>query len=448
MSAGNGGARAWMPDVPFRPAKWPFFYGWMVAGVGTLAMISTAPGQTMGIGVFNEPMMRALGLTRMEMSVAYLVGTVISGFLLPRAGRLLDKIGVRKMMTWTAVLFGFALCGMSRVDAAAGWIGAGFGGTAGAMIVLIPAYFLIRFLGQGMLSVSANTMRAKWLNRWRGVVLAGGGVFVNLAFSVVPLVFNSLIEQFGWRGAWVVLGGFHLLVMAPLCWLLCRDNPEECGLVMDGRTWPDEPEPKNADLLMRREFTVREATRTYAFWILTFVLSWHAFFVTGYTFHIEDVARAAGVSKTTMLALFIPAAPVVIAISLVSGWLVDRTRIKYFGTLMAVGTGLMALGLFLMPADGARALVIAGIGIAGGCFGLLMNNTNPRFFGRLHLGSINGLTSSIIVIASALGPASFSVCKMMTGNYRAVFLVSLIFGAFLALAALKADNPQRKIEIE
>ncbi|MGD7654271.1 MAG: MFS transporter [Verrucomicrobiales bacterium] len=437
-----------MPEVPFRPAKWPFFYGWTVAGVGTLAMIATAPGQTMGVGVFNEPMMQALGLDRVQMSVAYLVGTLISGFLMPQAGRMIDRVGVRRAMTWTCVWFGVALCGMSQVDAVAGWLGGVLGtglGVASGMAVLIPGFFVIRFLGQGLLSVCSNTMRAKWFNRWRGTMLAGCGVFTSLAFSMVPLAFNGLIEQFGWRGGWLVLGGFLLVVMAPLSWLLARDNPEECGLVMDGRDWDGEPVSKNLDLLMRREFSVGEAVRTYAFWVLTAVLAWHSFFATGFLFHIEDIARAAGVPKTTLMALFVPAAPVVISVSLLSGWLVDRTRLKYFGTVMALGSGLMAFGLYRVPAAGGEWWVVAGMGLAGGCYGLMINNTNPRFFGRLHLGAINGLTSSVIVLSSALGPAVFSLIKVTTGGYRAAFVVGVVVGVMLALAATRADNPQRKI---
>jgi cyanate permease len=106
---------------------------------------------------------------------------------------------------------------------------------------------------------------------------------------------------------------------------------------------------------------------------------------------------------------------------------------------------MMAGGLLLMPGKGAMALTVAGMGLAGGCFGLLMNNTNPRFFGRRHLGAINGLTSSIIVIASALGPATFSLSRLGTGGYDLVFAVAVGAGLLLALAALKADNPQRKI---
>ncbi len=448
MLKARSGSRVWSPDVPFRPASWPFFYGWVVTAMGTLAMIATSPGQTMGVGVFNEPMMRALGLSRLQMSIAYLAGTVLGGFLLPRAGRLLDRAGARRTMTWTCFLFGLALGGMSQVDKLAGWVSAWFGAAIGggaAMLVLIPSYFLIRFLGQGMLAVSANTMRAKWFNRWRGVVLAGGGVFVNLAFSVVPLAFHALIEQFGWRGAWMLLGGFLFFVMAPLCWVFCRDNPEECGLVMDGRTWPEGSESKNTDLVIRREFTVREAVRTYSFWVLTLVLAWQAFFATGYTFNIEDIARTVDVPKKTMFGLFVPAAPIVIVVSLISGWLVDRTRIKYFGTVMASGSCLMAAGLYLMPGPGAMALTVVGMGISGGCFGLLMNNTNPRFFGRLHLGAINGLASSIMVIASALGPATFSVSRAVTGGYHAVFVPGIAAGLALALAAFKADNPQQKV---
>ena len=93
------------PNFPFKPKRFPFFYGWIVTIVATLGMASSIPGQTMGIGVFTEYLIEKTGLTRLEISTAYMVGTIISALLIPFAGRFLDKIGARTMI----IISGFGL---------------------------------------------------------------------------------------------------------------------------------------------------------------------------------------------------------------------------------------------------------------------------------------------------------------------------------------------------
>jgi hypothetical protein len=92
-------------NVPFSPAKSPVFYGWFIVLWGTLGIIMSVPGQTMGVSTFTDHLIDALRLDRNELSTAYLLGTIASSFLLTRAGKLYDKIGAR----WLGTISGFAM---------------------------------------------------------------------------------------------------------------------------------------------------------------------------------------------------------------------------------------------------------------------------------------------------------------------------------------------------
>ena len=65
-------------SVPFEPARFPFFYGWILLGSGTIGLLMSAPGQTVGVSVFTDSLIEALGLTRSLLSLGYLVGTLAS----------------------------------------------------------------------------------------------------------------------------------------------------------------------------------------------------------------------------------------------------------------------------------------------------------------------------------------------------------------------------------
>ena len=90
-------------DWPFPAARMPFFYGWVIALVSTLGFLFSIPGQTMGMAVFTDHLIEALGLTRTQLSMAYLLGTVASALLLTRAGRWYDLLGGRIMIALSSL---------------------------------------------------------------------------------------------------------------------------------------------------------------------------------------------------------------------------------------------------------------------------------------------------------------------------------------------------------
>ena len=65
----------------------------MIVFAATLGSIFSIPGQTMGFSVFTDILIKELGLSRVELSLAYCLGTVASGFSLPWMGRVLDRWG-------------------------------------------------------------------------------------------------------------------------------------------------------------------------------------------------------------------------------------------------------------------------------------------------------------------------------------------------------------------
>jgi len=64
------------PDKPFAPSRLPFFYGWVILVAGTIGILMSIPGQTMGVSVFTENLLADLDIERNNLSLAYLVGTL------------------------------------------------------------------------------------------------------------------------------------------------------------------------------------------------------------------------------------------------------------------------------------------------------------------------------------------------------------------------------------
>lgn len=433
-------------DFPFRPAALPFFYGWVILGASTLGIAMSVPGQTMGVSVFTDHLLQATALSRLELSNAYLVGTIASGLALPLGGSLVDRFGVRRSIVVASLGLAAMLAFLAHSDRLAAGLSAWLPAGPASFLLLALGFTGIRFMGQGMLTLTSRTMVGRWFERRRGLVSAISGPFVSFAFAGSPLLLSLWIQRSGWRGAWLEMAVVVAVVMGGLGWLLFRETPEECGLRMDGDDAPAAPGAGAAPPprpVPSRDFTRPEALRTTAFWLVTFGIGSQAMVGTGITFHIVDLGSELGLAETEAVAIFLPIALVSAAIGFAAGAAVDRFPIRaLIMAMMAAQCGMfVAMGHYDEP--GWRVLAVAGWGTASGFYGPLTVAALPNFFGRTHLGAIQGAMMSCIVIASALGPSALAALRDAFGSYRPGLYAMVALPVVVFLAAPFTRDPRR-----
>ncbi len=404
-------------DFPFRPAAVPVYYGWIVLAASTVGIVMSAPGQTIGVSVFTESLLEATRLSRVEFSNAYLVGTLLSGLMLPYAGSMIDRIGVRRGVVMAAVGLGVVLAYLSQVDRIAETVaGLGLPESLTAWCLLALGFLGLRFSGQGVLTLASRTMLGRWFERRRGLVSSISGPFASFAFASSPVVLSAWVAGSGWRGAWLEMALTVGVGMALFGWFFYRESPEACGLEIDGGPAPvvagASPPPP-----LRRDYTRGEALRTAAFWLVTLGIGNHAMVGTGMALHIVDLGAEAGLSQADSLGLFLPVTLISVPTGILVGMAVDRFPMRFLIMGMMVGQMVM-FGLAPHLGDPLlHALCIAGWGFSGGFYGPLTVAALPNFFGRTHLGAIQGGMMMVIVIASALGPALLAAVKAGFGSY-------------------------------
>ena len=438
----------WMPSPHKLPPQWPFavnrlpfFYGWVIWFFSTLGFLMSIPGQTMGMAVFTDPFMQAFDLTRTQLSLAYLLGTVASSTLLTRAGRWYDRLGARTMLIASSLALGLMVALISGIDRFAAWLQS-FSDTALVLVtfpLILLGYFGVRFSGQGVLTSTSRNLLLQWFEERRGLVSGIRGVFVSLGFSLAPLFLAYLIDTFGWRGALWFLAILVGLGFSVLATLFIRDTPEDCGMLPDGRRHDEHPH----QIRHYPEHTLADARRSPVFWIYSASLAMHAMFGTAVTFHVVAVFEEAGRSRDEAFGYFFPQALVATSSNLIASYLADRYALKPFLVIMLSAFCCGASGLLLLDTATGYALLVLGFGIGGGLWGTLSNLAYVRFFGRLHLGEISGLSSSLTVFASAIGPALFSVGTDLFGTYHAAEWLCLVGLILLTLAAMvvRQDDP-------
>ena len=434
----------WQPDFPFAPAKVPFFYGWAIVAIATVAIIFSIPGQTMGFSVFTDILIEQLGLSRVKLSAAYCVGTILSGLTLPYLGRVFDRLGARRMVVYSAVATALVLFYLALAKRMLDLVPAFIPATVAAFVIITIGFYLIRASAQGVLTMSARNAIGKWFDYNRGLALAVSGVAVSFAFAIAPKFLNWLIERVGANGAWTWLGVITLVVMATLGWLFIRDNPEECGLKMDGDSSADKPRKFNADAIAHRDYRRDEALRTWAFWAFNLSFAFWSMFSTAATFHIVDIGKVYGIGKAEIIGYFIPIAVIAVLTNIFCGWASTHMRLKYLLALMNVAALGGVWGALNFRSEFGLVIYVAGFGACGGCFAALTGIVWPRFFGRTHLGAIGGVGMSSMVIASGVGPLFFSISEYLSKSYSPALILSAIIPGALLIGSFWADNPQRE----
>ncbi|MBL4682427.1 MAG: MFS transporter [Pseudomonadales bacterium] len=424
------------PNWPFNPRRIPFFYGWVIWLFSTLGFLFSIPGQTMGMAVFTDPLIDVLGLTRTELSMAYLGGTITSSLFLTRAGRWYDQYGGRFMITFASIALGFMVFFISMTDILAN----AFGG--GAFILILLGYFGVRFFGQGILTSCSRNVLLLWFVRRRGLVTGIRGIFVSFGFSIAPLLIAWLITSLEWRYALWVMAGVVGILFSTLALIFIRDNPASIGLKADGgQLLPgDEKETvKEAEYK-----TLEQARCDPVFWIYSCSLGIYALFGTALTFHIVSIFSEAGRSKEEAFAYFLPSAVFSTSMNLLASWYVDKHSLKPFLILMLLCFVVGAYGLLHLESAWGFWMLAAGMGSGGGLWGVISNLAYIRFFGIMNLGAISGLSSSFSVFASAVGPAAFALGYDATGDYS--FGIKLCMGLLLILLSAALLIRQQELE--
>jgi cyanate permease len=286
-----------------------------------------------------------------------------------------------------------------------------------------------------MAMVSRNTL-AKWFDRQRGLASGISGLFVAFSFSGAPLLMNSLINGFGYPGSMILMALICGFGMACLGWLFYRDQPEDCGMLMDGKT----PTSGDTTLSSEREVSLAEALRSYNFWIFCLGMCSSSVMVTGFTFHISSIGNLAGLSRYDAYSVFLPMSIFSVISHFIAGWASDRMPLKYLLMLLVGCLGLGSIGLLAYEEIWSRWMVIICYGIQGGIWGCLSIVAWPRFYGRKHLGSINGVFMGAMVFASAIGPPLFGASENLSGSYNEAALISVLFNFLLLLGATKATS--------
>jgi MFS family permease len=273
----------------------------------------------------------------------------------------------------------------------------------------------------------------KWFIRRRTQAMTIGSAGQGAGPLFFPILLSAVIEAWGWRVGWLALGGAAFVILFPLAFTV-RTRPEDMGLRPDGDAEPVlAPGAMAPRRVEERSFTRREAVREPSFWLLNLSSALFIMGVTGlqtnWLLYFQDIGFASTTAALSATAFGVGS----FSSRFLWGFFAGRFPVR---ALMACATSLTAASvLLLFLVDSVAFMIVAALinGLALGGNFVMRPLIVATYFGRGHIGAINGLMRPLMIAGAATGPLAVAALFDLTEDWHVAF--GLVIGIWLASAA-------------
>lgn len=387
-------------------AHWPLVLASMIGlSFGSLASTS--------LGLFMEPLQQAFGWSRAQIGFGLTISAIIGTPISPFAGALVDRFG-------------------PRMNAIPGLILAGIGFAGFAVIGGDYIYWIIAWLAYSLLSSLIKT--TVWTTAVSATFTAGRGMALavvlgglGLTQSLGPLITHWLIENLGWRLAFVALGlGWSGLAVV-LVTLFLHDPLSRRKAA-----------PQVATGYLPGGLTLGEAVRSGPLLRISFAIFLQAIAGTAAIVHLVPILSSMGVSRGEAASMGILMGAGSMIGKLLAGWLADKrpgdlVNCSCFA-LPALGYLLLYNGNAGFPALAAGTFFIGyGMGAGFQMTGYLFTH----YAGLRHFGKIFGLVGSVTGLGAGLGPPIAGGIFDVTASYSLFLMLGIAQGVLSGIAVFR-----------
>jgi MFS family permease len=254
---------------------------------------------------------------------------------------------------------------------------------------------------------SPMVLANSWFIRRRAMAMTLISSAIGIGGTLITPVLAFTVAQWGWRyGAFIA--GIGLIVTGVPVALYVKRSPESMGLLPDGVAPTSEQErqaPNNgaATTEQEREFNLKQAMKSAAFWKLILATTTRVGVFNSITVHFVPIMVWRGASEAKAAALLATLALMSLPSHLFVGWIADRVnKPRLMAACMLIGAGAVAI---LAYGEGEWALWT---------FTILFTFVEALFpvswatvgdyFGRKHFATIRGSMSFFYLWGPALGP--------------------------------------------
>ena len=393
--------------LPRRPRV---FYGYWLVLVTFLFNFMAIGFGSYAFSLFVTPLQDVFGWGRGQIMAGFTIFFVTMGATCPVVGRFVDRYGARPVIPVGAVVMGVGFVLVSQMS---------------QLSLFYLGYVLVGAGAAGMGQVPSSAVVSNWFKKRRGTAIGLMAAGVGAGGVLAPAI-GFIIENHGWRSAYLSMAIVIWAVAIPLGVLVVRTRPSEMGLYPDGAGGPPDVAPGAATPVADVSgFTLRQAARTPVLWLIAVSFLFGSFSSMGLVQAPVPFLQDIGYPMQT-------AAAALGAIGIGSGlgkvffgWLCDKILPKY---AWAIGQGFMAASVAILlniHADSPIALIWAYglvLGLGVGAWLPTLSMLASTSFGLAFYGAVFGALSLAPSIGAATGPFFAGLMYDATGTYYWAFV--------------------------
>lgn len=261
---------------------------------------------------------------------------------------------------------------------------------------------------------------------------------------IMPLVASMLIAGFGWRRAYVIIGGMAMVLIVLIAQVLRRD-PAHMGLLPEAaRT------ETSGSKFVEREVSFHEAIRSRQFWTIFFVNLAACFSLLSVMLHVVPHAIDIGIPSTAAAGILSTIGGVSMVGRFFIGNTIDRIGNRRSMTLCFVLLIIVLLWLQLSKELWMLYLFAAVYGFTHGGLFTVISPIVAEYFGLRSHGLLFGMAVFAGTVGGFIGPIFAGFIFDLTASYRVAFwgcLCAAAIGLGLILS-LGPARPQEKARSE
>lgn len=393
--------------------KHTIFWGWYVAGAA-FCILGMNYASRYCFGVFVKPIAEGFGWPRSTVSLSMSIVLLAYGVGGVFAGRLLDRVPAKWLISAGAGVAALGLLLSSLVREP--WqLFVSYGLVFGIASSFFGVVVCISYLG-------------RWFVRKRGTAIGLATVGIGAGVVAMTPLVGLVLKTYGWREGFVVLGLLVLVVAVPLSQgFMGRKGPEFCGLLPDGA--PGDPAPPGCVPSGEgpvRQISLRDLLGDRRFWVLAGAYSLAVLAEMATLMHQVAYAQDRGIEQVVAAASLGMVGVSSIGGRFFFGWFSDRLADPKYAAFW--GFALMAAGMaVLMRAEGAAGLYAYAVvfGFGYGSLAPLMPILLSDRFGRHALAQSYSVLTFFVAVSSSLGPFWSGWIFDTTGSYDLAWKLNL-----------------------
>jgi MFS family permease len=393
-----------------------------------------------GFTVFVPAMRDSLRLTQAQTNLVFSLARAEGGLEGPLAGWAIDKFGNRAMLIPCVILAAVGYFVFAKYVN-------GFWSFAIIYLGIISLGNSIAF--QHALFAGLN----QWFRRRRSLAISTLAAVASLGGLILVPLMSWIIIEFGWRFAFVICGAAYFVAILPVSFFF-RNRPEDMGLLPDGDIAPPSITTSGVGGTTRRvftrDYTVREALHTRAYWLLTLGAGLRQIATIGILISIIPILETKGVGRQAAANLTGVMFGVNFISRLVFGYLGDKwSKSVLLGVTLALESAAF-LCLYLGSWNDLRILLLFVFvlfeGMGDGA-GVIVWAALGEYYGREKFASLRGIVAFSHSWALVAAPVATGWVFDHFGNFDWALIPGIAVAALASLCFFLIRAP-RQLTVE